>query len=482
MKIALLASEGAPYAKSGGLGDVMEALPAALARIEGNQVLLFLPYYKKIRQNPAYEVELAAQFHVSLGWRQQYAGILRLKNRTDGVQVYFVDNLYYFGDRNGPIYGDADDGERFAFYSKACLDGLVALGFLPDVIQCNDWQTALVPTYLAAQYHPLFPGTKCMFTIHNVEYQGWANPDFFDNVLALPWEYRACLDLGGGVNMMKGAVETAHLVTTVSETYSRQLMYPYYAHGMDGILSNAAWKLTGITNGIDVNTFNPETDPALPAHYNADTFAQGKARCKAALQEEVGLPVKADVPLMVMVTRLAGHKGLDLLCHIARRLLWERSCQLLILGTGEPHFEQFFRDLAKEFPDQVAAKITFDLGLASRIYAGGDVYLMPSKSEPCGLSQMNAMRYGTVPVVHATGGLKDTVPPVDEKGEGGLGFTFQSYNADDFHGALTRCLDLYDHNREAFRQLQHTCMAQDFSWDKPAEKYMALFRKMREEM
>ena len=482
MKIALLASEAAPYAKSGGLGDVMEALPAALSRIPGNEVVLLLPYYKKIRENPQYEVELCKQFYVSLGWRQQYAGILKLKSPAGGVQVYFIDNLQYFGHRDGAIYGAADDGERFAFFSKACLDALVSLDFIPDVIQCNDWQTAPVPTYLAAQYHPLFPGTKCMFTIHNVEYQGWANAEFFDDVLALPWEYRACLDLNGAVNVMKGAVETAHLVTTVSESYSKELMYPYYAHGLDGVLSNAAWKLTGITNGIDVNTFNPMTDPALCAHYDAETFVPGKAQCKAALQKEVGLPQKADVPLMVMVTRLAGHKGLDLLCHIARRLLWEEDCQLLLLGTGEAKFEEFFRELAREFPDRVAAKITFDLSLAARIYAGGDIYLMPSKSEPCGLSQMNAMRYGTVPVVHATGGLKDTVPGADEQGEGGLGFTFQSYNADDFCGALKRCLWLYRDHPERFRALQKRCMEQDFSWDRPAQKYMALFRKMKAQM
>ena len=482
MKIALVASEGAPYIKSGGLGDVMEALPSALARLEGNEVVLLLPYYHKIRNNPAFEVEQVAQFYVSLGWRQQYAGILKLKNRTDGVQVYFIDNLYYFGNREGGIYGHGDDGERFAYFSKACLDALVTLDFIPDVIQCNDWQTALVPTYLAALYHPLFHGTKCMFTIHNVEYQGWADPSFFDDVLAIPTEYRACLELNGGINLMKGAIETAHLVTTVSETYSYQLMDAYYAHGMEGVLGRAAHKLTGITNGIDTNTFNPATDPALPAHYNADTLAQGKAFCKAALQKEVGLPVAADVPLMVMVTRLAGHKGLDLLCHIVRDLLTQRKCQLLILGTGETQYEAFFTALAGEFPKQAVAKITFDLGLASRIYAGGDIYLMPSKSEPCGLSQMNAMRYGTIPVVHATGGLKDTVPPADEKGCGGLGFTFQSYNADDFHGALNRCLDLYDHRRDNFHALQKVCMSQDFSWDKPAQKYMELFQKMREQL
>ncbi len=482
MKIAILASEGAPYVKSGGLGDVMEALPAALSRIQGNEVVLLLPYYKKIRENPAYQVELVKQFYVSLGWRQQYCGVLKLTNREDNVQVYFLDNLQYFGDRCGEIYGAQDDAERFAFFSKACLDTLVSLDFIPHVIQCNDWQTGPVPVYLAAQYYPLFPGTKCMFTIHNVEYQGWANADFFDDVLTLPWEYRACLDLNGGVNVMKGAIETAHMVTTVSETYAQQLTDPYFAHGMEGILAKAGHKLTGITNGIDVNTFDPETDPALPENYNARTFKKGKAACKAALQQEVGLPQKADTPLMVMVTRLAGHKGLDLLCHIARRLLWEQDCQLLILGTGEARFEDFFRELAREFPDRVAAKITFDLKLAARIYAGGDIYLMPSKSEPCGLSQMNAMRYGTVPVVHATGGLKDTVPGVDETGKNGLGFTFQSYNADDFYGALQRCLDLYHNHPEAFRALQKTDMEQDFSWDKPARKYMELFRYMQEKL
>ncbi len=478
MRIAVLASEGAPYAKSGGLGDVMEALPAALSRIEGNEVALFLPYYKKIKENPAYQVQLVGELRVPLGWRQQYAGILQLQNRTDAVQVYFIDNDYYFGGRSGPIYGSIDDGERFAFFSKACLEAMQFINYIPDVIQCNDWQTALVPVFLKTWYRPRFATTRCMFTIHNIEYQGWAGADFFDDVLGLPWEYRDRLDMGGAVNMMKGAIEMADLVTTVSETYARELMYPYYAHGLDHVLTDAAWKLTGITNGIDTDTFNPATDPALPAHYDAETFAQGKAACKAALQAEVGLPQKPDTPLLVMVTRLAGHKGLDLLCYCARRLLWEENVQLLVLGTGEKQFEEFFRGLAAEFPDKVSAQLMFDLKLASRIYAGGDIYLMPSRSEPCGLSQMNAMRYGTVPVVHATGGLRDTVPGVDEKGEGGLGFTFQSYNGDDFLEALRRCIHLYRDDREGFKRLQYRDMTQDYSWDKPAGRYMELFYHM----
>ena len=478
MKIAILASEGAPYVKSGGLGDVMEALPAALQRIEGNEVLLILPFYKKIKENPKYPTERVAEITVSLGWRQQYCGICRLLNREDGVQVLFVDNDYYFGGRTGPIYGDLDDSERFAFFSKACLEVMREVGFVPDVIQCNDWQTALVPVMLNAWFRAAFPNTKCMYTIHNVEYQGWADVHFFDDVLALPREFYNVLEMKHAINVMKGAIESADLVTTVSESYARELMYPYYAHGLDGILTNAAWKLTGITNGIDTGVFNPATDKALPAHYDADTFVEGKAKVKAALQEEVGLPQQPDTPLMVMVTRLAGHKGLDLLCYSARQLLLEEDCQLLILGTGEKQFEGFFTQLQQEFPDRVAAKITFDLGLASRIYAGGDIYLMPSKSEPCGLSQMNAMRYGTVPVVHATGGLRDTVPGCDENGQGGLGFTFQSYNADDFLGAVKRAIHLYRDNRDGFRALQHTDMIQDFSWDKPAQRYMALFDRM----
>ena len=478
MKIAILASEGAPYVKSGGLGDVMEALPSALARIPGNEVVLILPYYKKIRDNEAFEVEKVMEFQTTLGWRRQYTGVMKLLNRTDGVQVYFVDNMYYFGGRSGAIYGDLDDGERYAYFARACLDTLAAVGYVPDVIQCNDWQTAMVPVYLNAMYREVFPNTRCMYTIHNIEYQGWGNGNFFDDVLGLPWDWRGTMDMNGAVNMMKGAILAADLVTTVSETYARELMYPYYAHGLDGILSDHAWKLTGITNGIDTNTFNPATDKALPYHYDLDSFVGGKAACKRALQEEVGLPQEADVPLCVMVTRLAGHKGLDLLCYSARRLLEEEDCQLLILGTGEAQYEQFFRELAEQYPDRVSAQITFSLTLASRIYAGGDIYLMPSKSEPCGLSQMNAMRYGTVPVVHATGGLRDTVPGVDENGENGLGFTFQSYNADDFLWAVKRSLGLYHYNRDGFRRLQYTDMSQDFSWNVPAGRYMELFYRM----
>ena len=471
MKILYAASEATPFAKSGGLADVAGSLPKALVK-DGVDARVIMPLYGDLKFRD--KLEYVTNYSVPVGWRSQYCGLF--KAEVNGVTYYFLDNEYYFKRRG--LYGFYDDGERFAFFSRGCLDAMIALNFIPEIIQCNDWQTACIPIYLKAMYHGAFYKTRCMYTIHNIEYQGWANAGFFDDVLGLPWEYRSTLDMSNSVNVMKGAIETADLVTTVSETYARELMYPYYAHGLDSVLAGNAWKLTGITNGIDVNTFNPETDPALPAHYNSETFVEGKAAVKAALQKEVGLPVKPDVPLMVMVTRLAGHKGLDLLCYIARRLIWEEDAQLLILGTGEAQYESFFRDLSNQFPDQVSAQITFNLGLAARIYAGGDIYLMPSKSEPCGLSQMNAMRYGTVPVVHATGGLKDTVPPADENGEGGLGFTFQSYNADDFFASLKRCLGLYNHNREAFRALQKRDMEKDFSWDVPAGRYMEQFRNM----
>ncbi len=474
MKIAIIASEAAPFAKSGGLGDVMLGLPSQLARIPGNEVCLFLPYYKKIRQS-GYEIEECAQMTVALSWRQQATTVHRLKENESGYEVYFIDNEYYF-DREG-LYGFLDDGERYAYFAKAVLDAMAALGFIPDVIQANDWQTAMVPVYLNAMYRDFYPQTKCVFTIHNIEYQGWANPDFFDNVLGLPWEYRNAMDMSGGVNMMKGAIECADAVTTVSETYAQEIRYPYYAHGLDGILSANWFKLSGITNGVDVSVFDPAADKALVRNYDITDYALGKAANKASVQAELGLPIRGDVPVMAMITRLAGHKGIDLLCYAARTLL-EQDIQLIILGTGEQRFENFFRGLAAEFPDKVSAQIRFDLNLANRIYAAADIYLMPSKSEPCGLSQMNAMRYGTVPVVNATGGLKDTVPPVNGDNTAGLGFTFQSYNGDDFRDAVERCLKLYREDKEGWDTLIRRDMATDFSWKKPGDKYMDLFHRV----
>lgn len=475
MRIAMAASEAAPFVKSGGLGDVMQALPAELSRIPGNEVVLFLPYYKKMKENPELQTELEAEFNVGVGWRKQYCGIHKLKSRKKKLRIYFLDNEYYFC-RDGAIYGHGDDGERFAFFSRAVLDALAVLDWTPDVIQCNDWQTAMIPVYLKSMYGFRFGKTKCVFTIHNIEYQGWANPDFFDNVLGLPEYMRGFMTLGegGGINMMKGAIETADAVSTVSETYAQEILYPYYAHGLDGVLSGFRYKIFGITNGIDTEVFNPATDKAIVCRYDKDTFKEGKAENKRALQEELGLPQRPDVPMMAMVTRLAGHKGLDLLCYTARRLL-EQDVQLVVVGTGEEKYEYFLRCLQADYPNKVSAQLCFNVSLASRVYAGADIYLMPSKSEPCGLSQMNAMRYGTVPVVNATGGLKDTVAPVNSITGEGLGYTFQSYNGDDFYGAMDRALGLYRFDRAGWDVLVRRDMEQDFSWKIPAQKYMAMF-------
>lgn len=474
MKIAMVASEAAPFVKTGGLGDVMQALPAELAKIKGNEVCLFLPYYKKIKQNPAMEVEPVGSFSMELSWRESYVGIFRLKSRKKKLQVYFIDNDYYFGAR-GTVYGDFDDGERFAYYSKAVMAALYYLDFKPDILHCHDWQAAMTLIYCRALYGQWCPYTKTVFTIHNVEYQGWADSSFFANTLGLPEEYLGHLTFDGAINMMKGAIEVADIVTTVSKTYADELRYPYYAHRLDGVLRET-W-LWGITNGIDTTVFNPETDPALKKNYSVKKM-EGKWDNKLALREELGLRTDTDAPILAMVTRLAGHKGIDLLCYIANRLM-EREIQLVVVGTGEKQYEYALSSLAKQHPGRVSVQLAFDPALASRVYAGADMYLMPSKSEPCGLSQLIAMHYGTVPIVACTGGLRDTVPPYNGETGEGRGFTFQSYNADDFLGAIDRAVGLYYNDRAQWNALAKRDMEIDFSWRIPAAEYMQLYTELR---
>ena len=478
MKLLFVGAEALPFASTGGLADVLGSLPAALKRDQGEDldIRVVLPLYQSISEKYRDKMEKVTEYYVQLSWRNQYCGLYSYE--LNDVTYYFIDNQYYFS--RGNLYGNFDDGERFAFFCMAVMEMMPKIGFFPDVLHAHDWQSALSIIYLRTKYNWMqeYRGIKTVYTIHNIAYQGIYSPEILWDVFGIWDRDRHVLDYGGSVNLTKGAVVCADKVTTVSPTYAEEILTEHFSHGLCHILRDNSHKLSGIVNGIDYDEFNPATDKALPFHYDAETFVEGKAAIKAALQQEVGLPVKPDVPLMVMVTRLAGHKGLDLLCYIARRLMWEEDAQLLILGTGEAQYETFFKDLAVQFPEQVAAKITFNLGLADRIYAGGDIYLMPSKSEPCGLSQMNAMRYGTVPVVHATGGLKDTVPGADENGNGGLGFTFQSYNGEDFLSAVERCLNLYNNDREGFRALQYRDMTQDFSWDKPAARYMELFHHM----
>lgn len=476
MKIVHAASEAAPFVKTGGLGDVMQALPAALSRYRDCEVSLFLPLYGTIKQDPSIHLQKITDFTVFLGWREQYVGLFQLKSRAK-KKVYFIDNEFYFC-RNR-IYGEGDDAERFAFYSKAVLACIAFLGLDPDIIQCNDWQTACIPVFLYAEFAQQFPHTKCVLTIHNIEYQGWADRDFFSNVLALPEQYRDDLTMGDSINLMKGAIMTADRVTTVSETYAQELHYSYFAHGMETCLGYRGADFSGILNGIDTAVFNPAQDKLLAQPYGADTMREGKAACKAALQREVGLEVRPDVPVLAMVTRLAGHKGIDLLCYILDRLM-ERDVQFVLVGSGEARFEDALRSAVKRYPGRIAAILRYDGQLANRIYAGADLYLMPSQAEPCGLSQLIAMHYGTVPVVHATGGLRDTVLPYDPATGDGRGFTFQSYNGDDFLAAIDRALALFAGDRAAWDKLAQQDMREDFSWRVPAKAYRALFASLHE--
>lgn len=476
MKIVHAASEAAPFVKTGGLGDVMQALPAALSRYRDCEISLFLPLYGTIKQDPSIHLQKITDFTVFLGWRAQYVGLFQLKSRAK-KKVYFIDNEFYFC-RNR-IYGEGDDAERFAFYSKAVLACIAFLGLDPDIIQCNDWQTACIPVFLHAEFAQQFPHTKCVFTIHNIEYQGWADRDFFSNVLALPEQYRDDLTMGDSINLMKGAIMTADRVTTVSETYAQELHYSYFAHGMETCLGYRGADFSGILNGIDTTVFNPAQDKLLAQPYGADTMREGKAACKAALQREVGLEVRPDVPVLAMVTRLAGHKGIDLLCYILDRLM-ERDVQFVLVGSGEARFEDALRSAVKRYPGRLAAILRYDGQLANRIYAGADLYLMPSQAEPCGLSQLIAMHYGTVPVVHATGGLRDTVLPYDPATGDGRGFTFQSYNGDDFLASIDRALALFTGDRAAWDKLAQQDMREDFSWRVPAKAYRALFASLHE--
>ena len=476
MKIAMVASEAAPFVKTGGLGDVMEALPLALSQIPKNEVSVFLPFYDSIKYSDRWEKEFLGYFDVPLAWRREYVGVFRLKTRKKKLKIYFIDNEHYFC--RGRVYGEPDDGERFAYFSKAALAAMVFVGLQPDIVHCNDWQTALIPLLLKTEYRASFPDTKSIFTIHNIEYQGKCALNFNYDVLGLPESCDEVLRFDDCTNFMKAAIVTADRVNTVSKTYCEELRYPYYSHGLSGVLASRGDAFSGITNGIDTDLFGPEKSAGLAMHYNVKTRKKGKAANKLALQRAVGLREDADCALLVMVTRLAGHKGIDLLCYIGERLM-QRRVQLLVIGTGEEKYEWFLQYLQDRFRGQAAASLCFDAQRANLAYAGADMYLMPSKSEPCGLSQIIAMRFGTVPVVNATGGLKDTVSPYDPNSEQGRGFTFQSYNADDFLAAIDRSLQLFYDEPEKWARLADSDMSIDSSWKLPAQEYMALYQKAR---
>lgn len=484
MKILFAAGEAAPFIKSGGLGDVAGALPPELNRIKDNEVCVILPYYGKVKFGTAANAEFVTSFYMPLAWRSVYVGVFKKtikgggvgKNRRPDLTYYFIDNEYYFC-RNDAPYGYNDDGERFAFFSKAVLEVINHIDFCPDIIHCNDWQTGFVPLLLKALYgySARHEHIKTVFTIHNIEYQGKAEPDFLTEVLGVSESWRNAATFDGMINALKCAIVLSDKITTVSDTYAHELSYAYFAYGLENILSENRYKTCGIVNGIDTKLFNPETDKTIPYNFKP-TDLGGKGGCKENLQRSMGLPVRGDVPVVAMISRLVGHKGFELVERVASDLV-NMDIQLVVLGTGDRRFEDLFNFLAYSHPDKVAAHITFDAALANRIYAGADFFLMPSKSEPCGLSQLIAMRYGTIPIVRETGGLVDTVPPINTETLEGRGFTFKAFNAHDMLDAVRRAADFY-RDRERLDKFRANIMRYDSSWKVPAELYNGIYKEL----
>ncbi len=470
MKVLYAASEALPFAASGGLADVAGSLPRAMRqRLIGCRVVM--PLYDCVPQHLREKMTFLFSTSVPVAWRRQYCGVFEAK--LDGVIYYLIDNQYYFK-REG-LYGHYDDAERFAFFSRAVLEILKHIDFKPDVLHANDWQTALVPIYYNLFYanQPGFENIKTVFTIHNIQYQGQYGLEIMEDVFGLPQWASSLVEQDGCINLMKGAIESAHRVTTVSPTYAQEILDPWFSHHMDSILKARQWKLSGILNGIDTVGYDPATDQNIYENYSVEDMA-GKAANKKALQERLYLPVRADVPLISMVTRLVSHKGLDLVQYVMNRLLQE-DVQMVVLGSGDWVYENFFREMQTNYPDKFCYCSGFVPELARKIYAGSDIFLMPSKSEPCGLSQMVASRYGTLPVVRATGGLKDSI--IDCGEEGGFGFTFQSYNADDMYGAIGRALGAYA-NKKDWPILVQRAMETDFSWGRSANDYIRMYRAL----
>ena len=474
MKILFAASEAAPFLKSGGLGDVLEALPAELAKDKSLDITVVLPLYKKIKENAALGLSFVTSFSMPTPLSEDYVGVFRLKSGK--VNYLFIDNEYYFF-RDGSPYGHGDDGARFVFFSRAILECLRHIEYYPDIIHLNDWQTATVPVLLRAFYAsiPEYGRIRTVFTIHNIEYQGCMPGDFSSGAMGLPCEYHDVMRYGDAVNFMKSAIVLADRVTTVSRTYAEELKYPYFSHGLDAIIKENEYKLSGIVNGINTKLFDPKTDKALPAAFSA-TDMSGKAICKAALQEELGLPVRPDVPLIAMITRLVSHKGLELVECVLEDIL-ARDVQLVVLGTGDGKYEDMFRFAEYNHPDKMKAEIRFDAALANRIYAGCDLFLMPSKSEPCGLSQLIAMRYGAIPIVRETGGLYDTVPALDPQTLKGRGFTFKSFNAHHMLDAIDRAISFF-HDKEKLEKHRRALVRFDSSWRVSKEEYLTLYRNL----
>ena len=456
---------------SGGLGDVAGSLPKALRkRLVGCRVVM--PLYSGIKQELRDRMQFITHITVPVSWRRQYCGIFEAK--IDGVIFYFIDNEYYFK-RDG-IYGHYDDAERFAFFSRAVLEIIPHIDFKPDIIHTNDWQTALVPVYYSTMYanREGYEGIKNIFTIHNIQYQGVYGKEILSDVFGLGEQHEQLLDFGGTLNLMKGAIECADVVTTVSPTYAEEILDPWFSHGLHPILLERSYKLSGILNGIDTKSYDPETDKDIFYNFSAKS-PENKAKDKAALQELFGLPVNADTPLIGIVSRLVAHKGFDLIKRVMWDLVASTDMQLVVLGSGDWEYESFFKELAAAFPGKVGVRLGFIPDMARKIYAGSDMFLMPSKSEPCGLSQMVALRYGSIPIVRETGGLKDTIT---DSGDGqGNGFTFKSYDAYDMLDAIHRALAAY-YDKKHWSTLVTRALKCDNSWGRSAREYIKLYQSL----
>ena len=476
MKILYAASEAVPFCKTGGLADVAGSLPAALAA-QGAEVAVVLPLYQKVKEKFGDRLSFECYDYVDLAWRHSYCGLFSLEQ--DGVTWYFLDNEQYF---NRPeLYGYMDDGERFGFFSRAVVRMLPHFKFWPEVIHCNDWQTALVPVYLLEDKYriPQLGNAKSVFTIHNIEYQGRYGDQVLEDVIGLGRNYfnEGMLAFHGDVNLMKGAIMASTYVTTVSPTYAQELRMPFYAHGMDAVINQQSGKLQGILNGIDMALYDPAKKPGLAANFTAKNPAKGKTACKLALQKAVGLREDESAPIIACVSRLVGHKGFSLVTDVLHQIM-EMNVQMVVLGTGDWQYEEAFRNAQRQYPGRFSAQITYSAPLSDMIYAGADIFLMPSISEPCGLSQMIAMRFGTVPVVRETGGLKDTVLPYNKFEGTGRGFTFSDINAGDMLWVIREAVDLYHNNKEAWRGLQKEGMTADFSWDHSAQEYIDIYQRI----
>ncbi len=466
-KILFAASECTPFIATGGLAEVIGSLSKSLAQDEEYDVRVVLPLYSDIRGDYRQRFTYLGNINVPLGWRNQYCGIFSYEE--SGVTFYFLDNEYYF--RRGGCYGYYDDGERFAFFSRAVMEILGFLQFYPDVLHCHDWQAALAAIYLKTIYchRREYSLIRAVFTIHNIEYQGKYSLDVLEDLFGISDDYRYLLEFDGCANLMKAAIECSETFTTVSPTYAEEIKRAEYAHGLQGEVERNAFKLRGILNGIDVKSYDPATDPALFAPYSAENPA-GKEICKAELQKMLGLPVRADVPVVAMISRLVAHKGLDLVRAAIEELLAD-DVQFVLLGTGDSEYESYFKDLANRYKGKAVSIIAFNGDLSRKIYSGADIFLMPSKSEPCGLSQMIASRYLTVPVVRETGGLYDSIKPY---GAGGNGFTFAAYNAGDMLYVLREAVSLYK-NKPEWQKLMIKAGTTDFSWQRSAEEYKKLY-------